>query len=43
MRFKQPEGFDFRWGVVVVAVGVVLTTLLAIYWTSTVTYASIAQ
>jgi hypothetical protein len=43
MRFTQPEGFDFRWTVVVVSIGVVLTSFVALYWMSTATYSAIAQ
>lgn len=43
MRFKQPEGFDFRWVAVVVGVGVVLITVLSLYWMSTATHAPLAQ
>lgn len=43
MRFKQPQGFDLRWTVVVVSVGVVLTTLLALYWLSTTTHSPLAK
>ena len=41
MRFRQPEAFDFRWTVAVVSIGVVLVTLLFVYWMSTATYSPI--
>lgn len=43
MRFKQPAAPELRWTVVVVSVGVVLITLVAIYWTSTASFSLIAQ